>query len=374
MPAPASDTSRRESGPRVESLRATSYTVPTDAPEADGTLAWNKTTLVLVEIGAAGETGLGFSYGDARAASLIRELLLPEVVGHSVAATPAIWALLRQRLRNVGRPGIGATALSAVDLALWDLRARLVHRPLVELIGTARSTVPVYGSGGFTSYSDDQLCRQLGGWVELGIPRVKMKIGATPDDDPRRVELVRRTIGPRTELYVDANGAFDRKQALAMAEELASSAVRWFEEPVTAEDTEGLRLLRDRAPSRMEIAAGGYGFESGDFLRLVGSGSVDVLQADITRCGGITGFLQVAALCEAFHVPLSAHTAPAMHLHPCAAVLPLRHLEYFHDHVRIERMFFDGVAAPVNGALRPDLTRPGNGLALKRKDVERYAE
>src|SRR5581483_4442563 len=255
------------------------------------------------------------------------------------------------------------------------LKARLLDVPLATLLDAVHDAVPVYGSGGFTSYTDDQLADQLAGWVDDGIPRVKMKIGREPGRDPDRVATARAAIGDDAELYVDANGALDRKQALALAYELVERfAVTWFEEPVTSEDLEGLRLLRDRAPAGADIAAGEYGDTLASFERLLDAGAVDCLQADVTRCEGITGFLRVAALCEARSLPLSAHCGPAIHLHPCCAAVPLRHLEYFHDHVRVEHIVFDGVPEPVGGALRPDLSRPGNGLELKRSDAEQYAD
>lgn len=218
-----------------------------------------------------------------------------------------------------------------------------------------------------------QLQAQLAGWLEQGIPRVKMKIGRDAQADPGRVRAARQAIGPETELFVDANGAYRRKQALAQAEKFVALNVKWFEEPVSSDDLPGLRLVRDRAPAVMEIAAGEYGYEPGYFRRMLAAGAVDVLQADATRCGGITVFLQIAALCEAFHLDLSAHTAPALHTHVCCAAVPLRHLEYFHDHVRIEQMFFDGISPPMNGRLMPDLSRPGMGIELKHADAQRFA-
>jgi L-alanine-DL-glutamate epimerase-like enolase superfamily enzyme len=235
-----------------------------------------------------------------------------------------------------------------------------------------RDGVPIYGSGGFTSYSVAQLQAQLGGWVASGVPRVKMKVGRDPAADVERVRAARAAIGPTAELFVDANGAYSRKQALAFAEAFAEYGVRWFEEPVSSDDLEGLRLLRDRAPAGMDIAAGEYGYDLFYFRRMLEAGAVDVLQADATRCAGISGFLRVGALCEARGLPLSAHTAPSVHVHPCCALPTVRHLEYFHDHVRIEQMFFDGAVAPANGALYPDLLRPGLGLELKRSDAEHY--
>jgi L-alanine-DL-glutamate epimerase-like enolase superfamily enzyme len=265
-------------------------------------------------------------------------------------------------------------AIAAVDCALWDLEARLLELPLYALLGARRDAVPVYGSGGFTSYSTARLCEQLSGWVADGIPRVKMKIGTDPGADPARVRAAREAIGPEPELFVDANGAYRRKQALALAERFREeAAVSWFEEPVPSDDLAGLRLIRDRVPAGMEIAAGEYGFDVGYFRAMLDAGAVDVLQADVTRCAGITELLRVDALCRAAGVRLSAHCAPALHTHPCCALDRLIHLEYFHDHSRIERMLFDGVVDPQGGALHPDPSRPGNGLTLKTGEAERWA-
>jgi len=233
--------------------------------------------------------------------------------------------------------------------------------------------VPVYGSGGFTSYDDGRLAEQLGGWAEEGIPRVKMKVGRDPGRDVERMRVARDAVGPDVQLFVDANGALSRKEALAFAARAAERGVTWLEEPVSSDDLEGLRLVRDRAPAGMDVAAGEYGYTLPYFQGMLAAGAVDCLQADVTRCEGITGFLRVAALCQARSLELSAHCGPAIHLHPCCAAPALRHLEYFHDHVRIEHRLFDGVAEPVDGALHPDLSRPGNGLELRRADAERYA-
>lgn len=349
------------------------YRIPTDYPESDGTLKWDHTTLVLVRAEAGGKTGLGYTYADPATGKLIEQLLAKVVEGRDVMAIPAIWDAMVRRIRNLGRPGIVSMAISAVDAALWDLKARLLDLPLVTLLGAAREAVPIYGSGGFTSYSDEQLQKQLSGWVDQGIPSVKMKIGRNASADLQRVRLARKAIGPETELFVDANGAYSRKQALAQAEKFSESNVSWFEEPVSSDDLAGLRLIRDRAPAVMDIAAGEYGYESVYFLRMLQAGAVDVLQADATRCGGISGFLKAASLCDAYQLPLSAHTAPTLHAHVGCAAPRLRNLEYFHDHVRIENMFFDGVLQPAQGKLRPDLSRPGLGIELKQADVQRFA-
>ena len=357
----------------IDNIEVEIYRIPTDFPESDGTLKWDSTTLVLVRVAAGGQTGIGYTYADSATAKLIQHTLANVVEGRDIAAIPACWDAMARRTRNLGRPGIVSMAISAVDTALWDLKARLLDLPLVTLLGAMREAVPIYGSGGFTSYSDPQLQKQLSGWVEQGIPRVKMKIGRDPQADLHRVRVARQAIGPEAELFVDANGAYSRKQALAQAQKFAEFGVTWFEEPVSSDDLPGLRLIRDRGPAGMEIAAGEYGYDTFYFRRMLHAEAVDVLQADATRCGGITGFLRAASVCDAYELPLSAHTAPSIHAHVGCAAPRMRNLEYFHDHVRIENIFFDGVLQPINGELRPDLSRPGMGIELKQADVQRFA-
>jgi len=357
----------------ITQINVSVLTIPTDFPESDGTYEWNKTTMVLVHAYAGGKAGLGYSYADDSTAELVRTKLADIVKNHDAFDVSGAWSKMVQSIRNLGRPGICSMAISAVDTALWDLKARLLDLPLVKLFGQVHDGAPLYGSGGFTSYSNKQLADQLGGWAEQGIPRVKMKIGRDAAADVERVWVARDAIGKDTELFVDANGAYSRKQALKQAEIFANSNVAWFEEPVSADDLPGLRLIRDRAPAGMEIAAGEYGYDSWYFRRMLEAGAVDVLQADATRCAGFTGFFEAVALCQAHHLPLSAHCAPTLHAHIACASIPFRHLEYFHDHVRIENMLFDGVPQPKNGKLCPDLSRPGIGLELKRADAQRYA-
>ena len=357
----------------IENVQVAAYSIPTDYPEADGTYAWKATILVVVEIAAGGQQGVGYTYANRATAEFIRETLVPLVQGRDSTHISGLWEMMIASARNMGRSGIASMGISAVDIALWDLKAHLLGLPLVSLLGAVRDSVPVYGSGGFTTYSKEQLQSQLHGWVEQGIRCVKMKIGAYPDDDLSRVRAAREAIGPDAQLYVDANGAYSRKQALAWADVFHDYGVTWFEEPVPADDLDGLRLIRDRAPAGMDIAAGEYGYDQAYFHRLLAAGAVDVLQADVTRCAGITGFLRAAVLANTYGLPLSPHTAPSLHVHPCCAISQMRPLEYFHDHVRIEQMLFDGVLTPVSGMLHPDLSRSGLGIVFKRADAARYA-
>lgn len=357
----------------VEQVTARAFTIPTDAPESDGTFAWDRTTLVLVRARAGGREGLGYTYAHAAAVGLAEGPLAQAVVGKDAMATSAAWAAMRHALRNIGRPGLGWEALSAVDVALWDLKAKLLDVSLATLLGPARDDVPVYGSGGFTSYDDARLAEQLAGWVAEGITMVKMKVGRDPATDPHRVRIARRAIGPDVQLFVDANGAWSRKQALAQLAAFAACDVRWAEEPVCATDLDGLRLVRDRAPAGVEVAGGEYGYILAEFRRMLAADCLDVLMADGTRCGGVTGLLAVAGLAEAHDMPLSTHCAPQLHAHVGAALRPLRHLEYFHDHARIERLVFDGALDPSGGHLTPDPSRPGLGVEFREADAAPFA-
>ena len=365
-----------QSGLRVENLDVSAYTIPTDGPEgkeADGTLMWASTTIVIVEVRAGALSGLGYTYTHQAAATLIAEKLRSVVVGKDPLQIPSIWRDLFSSLRNFGRSGLGAMAVSAIDIALWDLRAKLLGLPLYQALGPFHRGVPIYGSGGFCNYPLPRLVDQVAEWVELGIPRVKIKTSREPDRDPERLSACRSAIGDKPVLMTDANGALTRKEALYWAQRFREEwAVAWMEEPVSSDDRRGLRLLRDRGPAGLDIAAGEYGYVLQDFADLLDAEAVDCLQADVTRCGGITGLLQIAGLCSARSIDLSAHCAPAVSAHAFCAVERLRHLEYFHDHVRIEDMLFDGVLSPRGGALEPDPRRPGLGIHLKRKDAEPY--
>ncbi len=359
--------------PTIEEIMVTVCTVPTDQPESDGTLSWDSTTIVIVEARSGSVTGIGYTYGPAAVAPLIEGTLADEVLGRPALGVPAAWLAMRTAARNLGTQGPAAMAISAVDIALWDLAAHLLDLPLSTLLGRFRARVPVYGSGGFCSYDDQRLRDQLGGWVAQGIGRVKMKVGRDPDRDRERLRAARDAIGAHTDLFVDANGAFGRDDALAWAEVYARDfGVSYFEEPVSSDDLQGLSLLRDRAPAGLAIAAGEYGWDLPYFRAMIPN--VGIQQADVTRCGGVTGLLQVGALCQAFQVPFSAHCAPAISAHVCTAIEPLLHLEYFHDHVRIESLLFEGALTPDGGFLEPDLRRAGLGLRMRPDAIAAYAE
>jgi L-alanine-DL-glutamate epimerase-like enolase superfamily enzyme len=318
---------------------------------------------------AGGKKGLGYSYADIATAQLIEQSLAPKLKGHCALGTGGAWRTMVDAVRNLGRPGISSMAIAAVDNALWDLKGKLLGVSVAVLLGLTRTEIMAYGSGGFTSYSDTELREQLGGWADAGFRAVKMKIGRDPAADTHRVSTARQAIGDKVQLFVDANGAYRRKQALEQAFRFAEFGVTWFEEPVSSDDLEGLRLIRDAGPKGMDIAAGEYGYDSWYFRRMLSAGSVDVQQADATRCAGITGFLQADALCASHSMPLSAHTSPSLHAHACCGAQQAINVEYFYDHARIEKMAFEGAIEVTGGVLRPNLGQPGFGLEFKKPDM-----
>ncbi|HEY3831621.1 MAG TPA: enolase C-terminal domain-like protein [Acidimicrobiia bacterium] len=359
----------------ITDVEVASYTIPTEAPESDGTLTWDHTTVVVVHVTAAGERGIGFTYGPGACGSIVDEVLADVVRGRDPFDVPAAWSAMVRAIRNSGRPGVCSMAIAAVDIALWDLHAKLLGLPLVRLLGAARDSVPLYGSGGFTSLSECDLVDQLGSWVAGGFERVKMKIGTRwgrdEEADLRRVALVREAIGGGPALFVDANGGYSAKQSVRLARRFELSGVSWFEEPVSSDDLSGLARIRDAIS--IDVAAGEYGYDLAYFARMCAAGAVDVLQADVSRCAGITEWRRAAAVAAAHGLEISGHCAPSLHAHVAAATPNLAHVEYFADHARVDRILFDGVLDPVNGALHIDPSRPGIGLELKERDAQRFA-
>jgi L-alanine-DL-glutamate epimerase-like enolase superfamily enzyme len=360
--------------PLIDQVEVRVYTVPTDAPEADGTKAWDSTTMVLVLARSGGTTGIGWTYGAPQCGAVVRETLAPLLVGRSAMDVGARFDEMVKDVRNSGRQGGIGYAISAVDFALWDLKARLLALPLHRLLGAVRATVPVYGSGGFTTYSEQQLAEQLGRWAHAQhIPRVKIKIGESWGTntirDLARLRQAREIIGDAVELFADANGGYGRKQAIRVAHQAADVDLHWFEEPVSSDDLVGLREVRDAIDA--DVAAGEYGFDLTYFRRMCQAQAVDCLQVDATRCGGITEWMRAAAVAASHGLEVSGHCAPHMHVHAAAATPNLRHLEWFHDHVRIESRFFDGTLDPSDGELTPS-DDPGNGLTLRESDAEPF--
>ena len=347
------------------------YRFPTPGPEADGTLTWDATTAVAVTLHGDGTTGLGWTYSSPAAASVIATHFTPLLCGRGVHDITETAAAMQKAARNFGASGLVGQAISAVDIALWDLKAKLAGLPLTTLLGGCRTTVAIYGSGGFVSSSDAELSKDVSAWKAAGCRAMKIKIGKGWGTEPKwdidRVGLFRELAPDDTELMVDANGAYRSGEALRIGAELDRHGVSWFEEPVSSDDTEGLSVVRTAL--RCDIAAGEYIGTTYDAQRL--APVVDCLQADATRCGGYTGFLRVAAIASAHNLEISAHCAPALHAPVAAAVPHLRHVEWFNDHVRLEPLLVDGAALVDGGHLLVQRDRPGHGMTIA-EGAQRY--
>lgn len=360
--------------PAVERVDARAYRVPTPAPEADGTLAWDATTIVVVHVEAGPVRGLGWTYADAACVPLIERMLAGAVAGIPLIDVPAAWTAMQRAIRNLGRPGLVSCALSAVDIALWDAAARWLDLPVSRILGRVHETVDVYGSGGFTTLDDEELTAQLGHWVhQLGIPRVKIKVGESwgreIGRDLDRIALARTAVGRDTALYVDANGAYSIGQAARLVEPLRKAGVTWFEEPVSSDDLAGLAQLRSTGGP--DITAGEYGYDLPYFARMLPV--VDCLQIDVTRCGGYTEWQRATALAAAANRDVSAHCAPNLSAHAGVATPNFRHIEWFADHDRVESLLFDGCLDPAGGTVSPSMSASGHGLTFRSDPAAEYA-
>ncbi len=351
-------------GPPITGVHTGVYTFPTPSPEADGTLRWDATTAVAVTLEAGGERGLGWTYSSAAAAAVIGDKLAGAIHGQCAFDTAGNWAAMQRAGRNLGTKGLVMQALSAVDIAGWDLKARLLGVSLTSLFGRCRAEVPIYGSGGFTTLTDAELEQQVDWWRSVGCTMMKIKIGESwgtcVERDLDRVHVLRDLAGAHAELMVDANGGYSAGQARRVGAALDDLGVVWFEEPVSSDDTEGLAVVR--AALRCDVAAGEYAADLYDVRTLLPV--VDCLQLDVTRCGGYTGWLRAAALAQAHNLQVSGHCAPSLHACVAAAVPNLRHVEWFADHARLEPLLADGLPVARAGALHPDPTSLGHGMRL----------
>ncbi|MGA4789519.1 enolase C-terminal domain-like protein [Nocardia sp. AB354] len=348
-----------------EDVAVAVYRFPTPQPEADATLKWDSTTAVVVRVGAGGQLGTGWTYGSPAVAEVIHHHLAGILSGRSPFDTAACWSAMHRACRNSGTKGIAAHAISAVDIALWDLRARLLDIPVTQLLGAVRDRVPVYGSGGFVSLDEAGLTEQVSLWHSVGCRAMKIKIGedwgGNVGRDLARVEQLRTLAGDEVELMVDANGGYSPGQARRVGEELDERGVTWFEEPVTSDDVQGLGIVRNAV--RCDVAAGEYVYDTYDAADLLDG--VDCLQLDVTRCGGYTGFLRGAALAASRGLDVSVHCAPAPSAPVAAAIPNLRHVEWFIDHVRLEPLLVEGISQVVDGAMEVGREEPGHGMSIR---------
>ena len=321
-----------------------------------------------------GLEGLGTGDGGRTAQLLINESLKPLLIGQDPLRIEKLWDDMFWRLRGVGRKGLAFAAISAVDIALWDLKAKYFNVPLYELLGAYTDSVPIYGSGGWTHFSVDELVAEQLGYVERGMKSVKMKVGKdfgqSEKEDIARLAAVREAVGDEIEILIDANNGYYAKQAIRMAREFAPYRVGWFEEPVLADDIEGLAVIA-RAID-IPVATGEHEYSKYGFRELIARGGADIAQPDIGRVGGVTEWMKVAHLAHAFNLPVAPHAFQVVHLHVTCATPNLRIVEYLGASEEFDRLAYTEFPEPVDGMWSPNPDKPGLGLELNPDVVKKY--
>jgi L-alanine-DL-glutamate epimerase-like enolase superfamily enzyme len=323
----------------------------------------------------AGITGLGIGTPHPAVRAVVESSLKPILLGEEPFAIERLWEAMFWRVRGYGRKGVAFCALSAVDIALWDLKAKALGLPLYRLLGTYTDRVPIYGSGGWTDFSEAELVAEQTGYIErLGVRSVKMKVakdfGTAEREDLRRLAAVRKAVGDEIEILVDANNGYYAKQAIAMSKAFEDYNVRWFEEPVLADDIDGLAAVA-RATT-IPVATGEHEYTKYGFKDLIARGGADIVQPDIGRVGGVTEWLKAAQLAAAFNLPVAPHAFQVVSLHVACATPNLRIVEYLGVSEEADLLWYTDFPRPVDGWWSPDPDRPGLGLELDPHAVERY--
>ena len=321
-------------------------------------------------------TGLGVGIAHPGVRVTIDKTLKSLLIGEDPFAIERLWERMFWRVRSYGRKGIAFCAISAVDIALWDLKAKALGLPLYRLLGPYQERVPIYGSGGWTHFDERELVEEQTGYIErLGVRAVKMKVakdfGRSEREDVRRLAAVRQAVGDEVEVLIDANNGYYAKQAIGMAKRFEDYNVGWFEEPVLADDIQGLAEIA-RAIS-IPVATGEHEYLKYGFKDLIARGGADIVQPDVGRVGGVTEWMKVAHLAHAFNLPVAPHAFQLVHLHLACATPNLRIVEYLGVSEEGDRVWYTEFPRPKDGWWAPYPDRPGLGLELDPKAVEQYA-
>lgn len=315
-----------------------------------------------------GREGIGVTYhevgGEATRELIVRNMA-PRLLGRDPLQTEALWWEFFHYLRGVGRKGLMYCALSAIDNALWDLKGKIFDVPLYRLLGGNKTSVPVYASGGWTSYDDDRLVEEMCEIAKCGYKALKFKVGVEGGQninrDVVRVRKVREAIGPDIKILVDANNCFEAATAVQLANRIRDYDITLFEEPVFADDIPG--LSRFRRGTDIPLATGEHEYTKFGVRDLLLNEAADIVQADGARAGGYTEMLKIAALTQTWNVKFAPHAMEHTHLHLMAAIpngFMLERLLMFED---LTHHVFKNAARPHNGMMAvPEM--PGMGLVL----------
>jgi len=361
---------------RIDSVSSRLYRLPPTVRWEDSTHHISALEYVVTDVETdSGLVGTGISYttgvGGTAIVALVDDYCARMLAGEDPLAIGRHWETLGKQLRRSGT-GLAQLALSAVDTALWDLAGKAAAAPVHRLLGGFRDSVPAYGSGIDLFLDEDGLLAHVDELLALGFDWIKIKVGREdPAEDASRVAAVRRLIGPQRRLCVDANQVWELPDAVRHAAALAAAGadLAWLEEPLHPEDVEGHASLRARVP--LPIAIGESVYTDSQFLAFLRSGAVDVVQPDLCRVGGYTGFIRIAQLAAAHHLPVAPHyiaelTLPALCAIPNGLVLEwvrggtLGELGVLAEPMRLE----NGVAHASSA--------PGHGVVLDRDALAPY--
>ena len=323
-----------------------------------------------------GVEGLGMTYSSPGVKDVVESALMQILIGRDPMDTEKIWDDMLWKVRSYGRKGVALCAISAVDIALWDLKAKFLNLPLYKLLGAYTNSVPVYGSGGWTNLTKSELIQEMTDYVESGIPRVKMKVGKNfgncEREDIERVEAVRDAIGYDIALYIDANNGYRKKQAIYMAKEFEQFQVGWLEEPLIPDDVDGMSEIA--RSTTIPIASGELEYTKYGFKELIYRGGADIVQPDVGRVGGVTEWIKVAHLAESFNLPVAPHALQLVHLHLCCAIPNIKAVEYMNISLENADLWMTEFPKQSNGMWSPFHDKPGLGLDLDHYSVAKYTQ
>ena len=347
----------------ITKVTADHYRIPLDGPMTDASHGVHtEFEVVVVRLSTDREAcGLGYTYTVGRGGAAVKTLLdvelAPLLLGWDPAGIEAIWQQMWRHLHYIGRGGLVAFAMSAVDIALWDLKGHVTGRPLWQLLGGDDPRVSVYPGGIDLQLEADELAAQSVEHVAAGFGALKVKIGRSVlEEDVLRVRAVRDAVGPETRVMVDANKSYSIDQAIRAARALADLDLYWFEEPIDPDDLAGLaRVAREGG---IPIAVGENLHTVAEFGAAIDSNAVSFVEPDVTNCGGITAFMEVARRAEAANLPVTSHGVHELHV-PLLAALPNASYAEVHG-FRLDRFQIDAPLADKGVITASDL--PGHGV------------
>lgn len=344
---------------------------------ADSTRHVETIGFVVVDVSTnQGIHGIGVTYhevGGEAIREFIQYAIAPKMVGRSPFETETLYEENFHYMRGVGRKGLAYCAYSAVDVALWDIKGKALGMPLYRLLGGTNPCVPIYGSGGWTSYSTEELVAEAKMMVARGYKKIKLKVGVdggrNPSEDVRRVAAVREAIGPDIGFMLDANNVWRASAAMQFANRVREYNIEFFEEPVFADDIPGLAEFK--RGTDIPLATGEHEYTRFGVRDLLLNNAADIVQCDVTRCGGYTEMLKIVGMTQAWNKGFAPHGMEHMHMHLVAAAPNGMYLEHLFMFDEVVHNVYKDAPEPKDGILTiPD--KPGLGIELNEDYIREY--